>query len=62
MTTPKIKIKKIVSWAIAVPAIIFAAGEIKDLTYWYVPFLALGILVAIIWWNGGFIKSQEESY
>lgn len=52
------KIKQIISWTIGLPAGLIVVGEIQDLTYWWVQFVALGLLVAILKWNHAF--DQEE--
>lgn len=54
------KIKKIFSWTIGIPAALCSFGECEDLRYWWVQFAAMGILIAILAWNGAF--KQEEVY
>ena len=54
------KLKKIVSWTIGVPAGLLAVSEYEDLRFWWVPFLAMGVAIAILAWNGLFKK--EEVY
>jgi len=55
---PKQTIKKMVSWTIGIPAAIIAASEINDLNYWWLPFMALGVIVIILKWNHAFDESQ----
>lgn len=54
------KIREIASLAIGIPAGLVAVSEVEDLRYWWVPFVAMGIMVAVLAWNGVFNK--EESY
>lgn len=52
------KIKQIISWMIGLPAGLIVVSEIQDLTYWWIQFVALGLLIAILKWNRAF--DQEE--
>ena len=54
------KLKKVISFAIGVPAGICAFGEVEDLRFWWDPFVAMGVALAILAWNGAFKK--EEVY
>lgn len=54
------KIRKIASLAIGIPAGLVAVSEVEDLRYWWVPFVAMGVAIAILAWNGVFNK--EVSY
>ena len=47
-------IKKIISLIISVPALILAAGNLSDNNLWWAQFLALGVLVLVLAWNGAF--------
>jgi cytochrome b len=60
MKQPKISIKRIVSWAVGAPALLFAISEINDLRYWWVPFVAMGALVLILHWNHVFDEETSE--
>lgn len=51
--------KKVISWTIGIPAAIVACGEPNDLRFWYVPFVALGIVIAILAWNHAFREEEE---
>lgn len=53
-------IKKTLSWGVGVPAGLLAFSEVEDLRFWWVPFVAMGIALAILAWNGAFKK--EEAY
>jgi len=53
-------LKKVISWAIGVPAGIITVSETEDLRFWWVPFIAMGVAIAILAWNGAFKK--EEVY
>ena len=52
--------KKIISWTIGVPAGLCAFSEVEDLRFWWIPFVAVGVAVVILAWNGVFKK--EEAY
>jgi hypothetical protein len=52
------KIRKIASLAIGIPAGLVAFSEVEDLRYWWVPFVAMGIVVAVLAWNGVFKKKE----
>ena len=53
-------LKKVISWAIGVPAGIITVSEVEDLRFWWIPFIAMGVAVALLAWNGAFKK--EEVY
>ncbi len=53
-------LKKVISWAIGVPAGTITVSEIEDLRFWWIPFIAMGVAVALLAWNGAFKK--EEVY
>lgn len=53
-------LKKILSWTIGVPAGIVAVSETEDLRFWWIPFVAMGVAIVILAWNGAFKK--EEVY
>lgn len=46
--------KKIISIIIAIPALIIATGNLSDNNLWWMQFLALGVLAAVLAWNGAF--------
>lgn len=52
------KIKQIISWMIGLPAGLIVVGEIQNMTYWWIQFVALGLLIVILKWNHAF--DQEE--
>lgn len=52
------KIRKIASLAIGIPAGLVAFSEVEDLRYWWVPFVAMGIVAAVLAWNGAFKKKE----
>lgn len=54
------KLKKVVSWGVGAPAGLLAFGEVEDLRFWWIPFVAMGVAVAIIAWNGGFKKEEAK--
>lgn len=56
---PKI-IKKTLSCGVGVPAGIVAVSECEDLRLWWVPFVALGVVIAILAWNGAFKKEEAK--
>lgn len=55
------KIKQIISWLIGFPAGLIVVSEIQDLTYWWIQFVALGLLFAILKWNHAFDQDQYQS-
>jgi hypothetical protein len=55
-----ITIKQLISWMIGFPAGLIVVGEIQDLTYWWVQFAALGLLVAILKWNHVFDQKDYQ--
>lgn len=61
MSKIKNNFKKVVSWGIGIPAAIVAVSEIEDLRFWYVPFIAMGLVVAILFWNRAFDEPNERS-
>ena len=54
------QIKQIISWLIGLPAGLIVVSEIQDLTYWWVQFVALGLLIAILKWNHAFDQEQYQ--
>jgi hypothetical protein len=52
-------IKKIISWAVGVPAFIIAFSEVNDLSYWWMPFVAMALLVLILKWNRLFDEPND---
>lgn len=54
------KIRKIASLAIGIPAGLVAVSEVEDLRYWWVPFVAMGVAIAILAWNGAFKKDEAK--
>jgi len=52
------KIRKIASLTIGILAGLVAFSEVEDLRYWWVPFVAMGIVVAVLAWNGAFKKKE----
>lgn len=54
------KIRKIASLAIGIPAGLVAVSEVEDLRYWWVPFVAMGVAIAILAWNGAFKKEEAK--
>lgn len=55
----KINLKKLVSWAIGIPSALAMFSEVEDLNYWYIPFIGVALLLAVLCWNHAF---REESY
>ncbi len=56
----KQKTKQTISWVIGIPAGLIVVGEQEGLEYWYLPFVALGIIIFLIWWNKGFDYQQNN--
>lgn len=56
----KQKLKQIVSCIVGVPAAIIAFSEPEN-EYWYIPFVAWGIVIAILKWNN-IIKLNRSKY
>lgn len=54
------KIKKTISWIIGFPAGLIAVSEVNDLAYWWVQFLAVGILILVLLWNHAFGQEQYQ--
>lgn len=54
------KIKQAISWMIGLPTGLIVVGEIQDLTYWWIQFVALGLLLAILKWNHVFDQEQYQ--
>jgi len=54
------KIRKTASLAIGIPAGLIAFSEVEDLRYWWVPFVAMGIVIAVLAWNGVFKKEEAK--
>lgn len=53
-------VKKMISWAIAIPALVIVASDISDLSLWWIQFVAIGLLIVIMAWNGLFPDIKEE--
>jgi hypothetical protein len=51
--------KKVISWAVGIPAGFIAFSEVNDLSMWWLPFVAMGALVLVLKWNQVF---DEEKY
>lgn len=54
----KTNIKKIISWTLAIPSFVLAVSEYEDLNLWWIQFLAMGVLIVILGWNGAFKKGD----
>lgn len=46
-----ITIKQLISYLFGFPAAILTTGQVEDLNYWWVPFVAWLALILIIFWN-----------
>ena len=55
-------IKKTVSWTVGVPAVLLIISEIRNLDFWWLPFIGLGTVVAILCWNGIFKDEEQTNY
>ena len=51
--------KKVISWAVGIPAALIAFSQVDDLSMWWLPFVAMGALVLVLKWNHVF---DEEEY
>lgn len=60
-TNPFNKLKKAISWIIGLPSFLITVGELQDLRYWWVQFVAVILLLAILYWNDWF-EEQDEYY
>lgn len=56
----KINFKKVISWVIGLPAALVMFSEVEDMRYWFVPFIAAGLLLGILYWNH--IFASGDSY
>ena len=52
-------IKKIVSWTLGIPAAFLIACEVEDMKYWWIQFVAVAVVAAILIWNKTF-KFEEK--
>ncbi len=55
-------IKKVVSWAIAIPALMIAGSESKDANCFWVQLAAILALVVILKWNHAFDDLSNSHY
>lgn len=55
-----ITIKQLISWVVGFPSGMIVLSELNDLSLWWVQFLALGLLVAVLYWNGAFIQEEYQ--
>lgn len=49
------KFKRVVSGTIAIPAALLTTSE-PELEFWWVPFLAMGVFLAVMKWNNYFLE------
>lgn len=54
------QIKKIISWVVGLPAAIIAMSEPTDLRLWWVQFVAIVVLVVVLFTNGVFDETIQE--
>ena len=47
----KNNLKKLISWTIGVPSAIVMFSEVEDVRYWFLPFVAAGMIIGILCWN-----------
>lgn len=52
-------LKKLLSWMLGLPATIVVFSEIEDLSLWWIQFVALIVVIAILYWNGAFVKERR---
>lgn len=52
--------KKIISWIVAAPALVIVTSDISDPSLWWIQFVAIGLLIVIMAWNGLFPDIKEE--
>ena len=55
-----ITIKQLISWVIGLPSALIVVSELNDLTYWWVQFVAMGLLIVILKWNHAFDQEQYQ--
>lgn len=55
-----ITIKQLISWVVGFPSAMIVLSELNDLSFWWIQFMALGLLVAILRWNHTVDQDQKQ--
>lgn len=55
-----IAIKQLISWVVGFPSAMIVLSELNDLSFWWIQFMALGLLVAILRWNHTVDQDQKQ--
>lgn len=55
----KLTIKRTISWFFGLPAGLIVVSELQDLTFWWIQFVALVVLFAILHWNSAFEQTNQ---
>ena len=55
-----ITIKQLISWMVGFPSAMIVLSELNDLSFWWIQFMALGLLVAILRWNHTVDQDQKQ--
>lgn len=55
-----ITIKQLISWIVGFPSAMIVLSELNDLSFWWIQFMALGLLVAILRWNHTVDQDQKQ--
>lgn len=56
----RVNFKKTVSWMVGIPSALVMFSEVEDMRYWFVPFVAAGLLVVILYWNNVFDTGKSN--
>ena len=51
-------IKKIISYTLGIPAAIIVFSEVEDLSLWWIQFVAMIVVIAVLFWNGAFKEER----
>ncbi len=56
----RVNFKKTVSWMVGIPSALVMFSEVEDMRYWFVPFVAAGLLAVILYWNNVFDTEKSN--